>query len=329
MDKISVIVPCYNVALYIRRCVDSIIDQTYRDLEIILVDDGSTDETGKLCDDLLKLDPRIKVVHKENGGLSDARNAGIDEATGEYYSFVDADDYLELDAYENMIAEMKSPEISLISAGIVVEDLKGNRTYNMNEQCVVLNREEAFVNLFGSVRTIGQSSCNKLFRKQLFCELRYKRGIVNEDMELLPKLLDLCNQVVLLNKPVYHYVRREGSITESEFSMWKYQGAKIPYDALTLCREKYQHIVPYAHYYVMDSLFKLYRELISSRNRGQFQKEEHSLRFRIVREYFFCLIRRSEIRECMIKVKNMAIVAILGIDLNEKLISLKNKILKK
>lgn len=327
MNKISVIVPCYNVAGYLERCVDSIVNQTYRELEIILVDDGSSDTTGELCDRLAMTDSRIKVVHKENGGLSDARNAGIDVARGDFYAFVDGDDYLEADAYEAMILEMKDSNVSLVSAGIIVEDIEGNKRINMSEEYLVLSKEEAFINLLGPVRTIAQSSCNKLFRKHLFQELRYKKGIINEDTELLPKILDQCSRVVLLNKPVYHYVRRKGSITESEFSMWKYDGNRIAYDTLLFCKKKYPQLVPYAHYYVMDSLFKLFSELTVSSNRRRFRKQEHLLRAGIVKEYFTCAIQKSIRSECGERIRNMAITAFFGVELTKQLVNFKYRIL--
>ncbi len=328
MSKISVVIPCYNVEPYLERCVSSVIGQTYPELEIILVDDGSTDATGELCDKLSKTDARIKVIHKENGGLSDARNAGIDVAEGEFYSFVDGDDYLEPDAYEMMTKEMKSGDVSLVSAGIVVENINGYKHINMSNESLILNREEAFLNLLGPTRTIGQSSCNKLFRNHLFQGLRYKRGIINEDMEILPKILDRCNHVVLLNKPVYHYIRRSGSITESEFSIWKYQGIRNAYDTLDLCKEKYPQLGGYAHYYVMDSLFKTYQELRRSSNCNTFWKQEYSLRLRIIREYFYCSNQDDVMYECGERIKNMAIIALFGENLIPKLVSLKHRIMK-
>lgn len=328
MNKISVIIPCYNVVPYLERCVTSVVNQTYQELEIILVDDGSTDETGKLCDSLAQKDSRIKVVHKENGGLSDARNAGINVAEGNFYSFVDGDDYLEPDAYEMMISEMKNDNVSLVSAGMIVENINGNKHVNMSRERLILNKEEALLNLLGPVRTIGQSSCNKLFRKQLFHELRYKKGIINEDMELLPKILDICNLVVLLNKPVYHYIRRSGSITESEFSMWKYEGIRNAYDTLDLCKRKYPQLVGYAHFYTMDSLFKTYYELRSSSNYRIFRKQEYSLRFRIIREYLCCINRDKVMNECGERVKSMAITALFGEGLLPKLVSLKHRIMR-
>lgn len=328
MNKISVIIPSYNVEPYLERCVESVVNQTYRELEIILVDDGSTDATGELCDSLAVTDSRIKVVHKENGGLSDARNAGIDVAEGDFYSFVDGDDYLEKDAYEIMISEMTNDDVSLVSAGIVAEDIKGNKHLNMSKERLILSKEDALLNLLSPVRTIGQSSCNKLFRKQLFRELRYKKGIINEDMELLPKILDICNLVVLLNKPVYHYVRRSGSITESEFSMWKYEGIKNAYDTLDLCKRKYPKMVSYAHFYVMDSLFKTYHELRSSNNYRAFRKQEYSLRFRIIKEYFYCIKQDKVMSECRERVRNIAITAFFGEKMLPKLVVIKHRLMR-
>ena len=116
-EKISVIVPVYNVEQYLERCVDSIINQTYKNLEIILVNDGSTDNSGQLCDELAKKDDRIRVIHKKNGGLSDARNVGIDEAESELIGFIDSDDYIDEDMYELLINNMKNANADLSMCG--------------------------------------------------------------------------------------------------------------------------------------------------------------------------------------------------------------------
>ena len=327
MNTISVIIPCYNVAPYLQCCVNSILNQTYVNLEVILVDDGSTDETGTLCDELLQLDKRIKVVHKNNGGLSDARNAGIDVATGDFLSFVDGADYLELNAYELMVAEMQNAEVSLVSAGILGEDVNGNKSALISGQYLCLTKEEAFINLLGSKRTIGQSSCNKLFRKELFATLRYKKGIINEDMEILPKILDLCNKIVLLNIPIYHYIKRSGSITELEFSLWKYQSIHIADDTLAFCKQKYPDLVPYAYYYRLDSLNKMYEEIVNSINRKSFWWKEFVIRVKIC--YGYCLyIRNKTVRNMYGKdLKNLTIRAFLGIGLTDKLVRFKENIM--
>ena len=234
---ISVIVPSYNVELYLERCVQSLVSQTYTDLEIILVDDGSTDGTGELCDKLARRDHRIKVIHKENGGLSDARNAGIKIATGEYYSFIDGDDFIEADTYECMISEMADPAVSIVAGGFFVTDIKGHTVVSVSPKRQRLTKEEAFMDLFGR-NYITQSSCNKLFRSSLFDEVRYKKGILNEDQEILPRLLDIGNHVVLLDKPVYHYIKKPGSITSSDYSMERYRAIEIERDIYRMCRKK-------------------------------------------------------------------------------------------
>lgn len=326
MNKISIIVPCYNIAPYLQRCVDSILNQTYSNFELILVDDGSTDKTGELCDELEQLDERIKVVHKQNGGLSDARNAGIDIADGDFLAFVDGDDYLEINAYELMIAEMQDAEVSLVSAGMITEDINGNINKLMNETKAKLSREEAFANLLGNNRTIGQSSCNKLFRKQLFEQLRYKKGIIYEDMQLLPQILDICEKVVLLNVPVYHYVKRSGSITENKFSRWKYEGRKIADEAIDICKQKYPSLVSYAYYYKLDSVNKMYEELILSVNRKEYKKEELILRVKICLCYLKCMRYTIIRKQFGQRMKNVTITAFLGAELTHKLIDWKARI---
>ena len=327
MNTISVIIPCYNVAPYLQRCVNSILNQTYVNLEVILVDDGSTDETGTLCDEMLQLDKRIKVVHKHNGGLSDARNAGIDVATGDFLAFVDGDDYLELNAYELMVAEMQNAEVSLVSAGIIIEDIKGNESILMNDSKVLLSKEEAFINLLGNKRTIVQSSCNKLFRYELFEHLRYKKGVINEDTQLLPFLLDICNKVLLLNKPVYHYIKRPGSLTQSAFSIWKYNGIKHADEMMSLCKRKYPFLISYANYYKLDTLNKMYEELFASENRKEYHKEEMILRCKIVFRYMICLKYPNLKNESGQRIKNMALTAFLGRELTDKLVAWKNTII--
>mgnify|MGYP000037330124 FL=1 len=326
MKKISIIVPCYNVAPYLRRCVDSILNQTYSNFELILVDDGSTDKTGILCDELCQLDARIKVIHKKNGGLSDARNAGIDIATGDFLAFVDGDDYLEINAYELMVTEMQDADVSLVSAGMITEDINGNINKLMNETKVKLSREEALANLLGNNRTIGQSSCNKLFRKQLFEQLRYKKGIIYEDMQLLPQILDICEKVVLLNVPVYHYVKRSGSITENKFSRWKYEGRKIADEAIDICKQKYPSLVPYAYYYKLDSVNKMYEELILSVNRKEYKKEELILRVKICLCYLKCMRYTIIKKQFGQRMKDVTITALFGVKLTHKLVDWKARI---
>lgn len=325
---ISVIVPSYNVAPYLQRCVDTLIDQTYSDLEIILVDDGSTDDTGKLCDRIAEGDSRIKVIHKENGGLSDARNAGIDIATGAFYSFIDGDDFIEPDTYEVMMKEMNDPLVSMVAGGFIVTDVQGNTRISMSPERQYLTKEEAFMDLLGGENYITQSSCNKLFRSSLFEKVRYKEGILNEDMEILPRLLDVSNRVVLLNKAIYHYIKKPGSITTADYSMERYRAIEIERDIYLMCRNKYPKLEPYASYYELKSLYEMLRNLTESGNRKDFKAQEFKLRCIILTVLIRCH-KWQEIKSLYgNKMKEYGLVTLLGAQNVKRLVHLKQKIKK-
>lgn len=323
---ISVIVPSYNVAPYLQRCVDSLIGQTYSDLEIILVDDGSTDDTGILCDRIAEGDSRIKVIHKENGGLSDARNAGIDIATGEFYSFIDGDDFIEPDTYEVMMKEMNDPQVSIVAGGFIVTDVQGNTRISMSPERQYLTKEEAFMDLLGGKNYITQSSCNKLFRSSLFEKIRYKKGILNEDMEILPRLLDVSNDVVLLNKAVYHYIKKPGSITTADYSMERYRAIEVERDIYLLCKNKYPKLQPYASFYELKSLYEMLCNLVGCANHKDFKLQELIIRFKIVSVVIRCKRWREISNIHKEEMKTYFLNALIGINNIDKLVKLKRKI---
>lgn len=324
---ISVIVPSYNVEPYLERCVQSLRDQTYTDLEIILVNDGSTDGTGELCDRLAGKDHRIRVVHKENGGLSDARNAGINIAQGEFYSFIDGDDFIETDTYESMIAEMTDPEVSVVAGGFIVTDIRGETTVSVSPKRQKLTKEEAFMDLFGR-SYISQSSCNKLFRSSLFTEIRYKKGIINEDMEILPRLLDIGDHVVLLDKPVYHYIKKPGSITSSDYSMERYRAIEIEKDIYRMCKEKYPQLKPWAGYYELKSLFGMLCNLDRCRNKNDFKIQELNIRRKIIYTAFRCICWKEVMDRHGKEVKIYVINALAGFGNIKRLVQFKEKMQK-
>lgn len=218
--KVSVIVPVYNVKAYLQRCVDSIRNQTYDNLEIILVDDGSTDGSHTLCDQMAQIDKRIVVVHKKNGGLSDARNAGIEHATGEVFSFIDGDDYVDPQMYEVMLAAFDT-HVSMVVCGRTIISSDGIHLENVvwnAEQNVVLSKEECYRAFFKEgYNGFDVSCCNKIFRRKLFEKQRFKKGLISEDIECLYRILDRVENCVCVNKCFYKYALREGSISYSSF----------------------------------------------------------------------------------------------------------------
>lgn len=322
MELISVIVPAYNVKSYLERCVNSIINQTYENLEIILVDDGSTDGTGTICDKMAQEDPRIIVIHKENGGLSDAKNAGLEVCKGDFISFIDSDDYIEPDMYKCMMEEMKDESVSLVTVGFIVTEADGSNHMMGAQQRMKLTKEDAFINLFEKAEMFP-SSVNKLYRRFLFENLRFRKGMINEDTEIIPKILNICDAVTLLDKALYHYVLRNGSITQSDFAIRDYEGIAVYATAVEVCKSNYPKLLPYANYYELNRIYETYVRLAKSKNRRKLWKQEISLRYQIAKKTVRCLkwqqIRHKYCRELQI----YSVAAIIGYPLTYRLMMIK------
>ncbi|MBE5825476.1 MAG: glycosyltransferase [Butyrivibrio sp.] len=215
-DVISVIVPVYNVSNYLKRCVSSITEQTYRNIEIILVDDGSTDESGAFCDEIVETDGRIKVFHQDNQGLSGARNTGIDNATGRYVFFCDSDDYLQTDALEKMLGRLKRDNADVVACGIAnVFDTDGAQ----NDKSEIFTspnpgRWSGRESVIQMMRTnnVCTVAWNKLYKEELFENVRFPLGVQNEDEATTYKLLYKAKIVSFLPETLYKYYQRELSI---------------------------------------------------------------------------------------------------------------------
>ena len=217
--KISVIVPIYNTLSTLKRCVDSICGQTYENLEIILVDDGSTDGTGKLCDTFADVDQRISVYHKENGGASSARNLGLQKACGDYIGFVDSDDYIDEDVYGSMAKLVMENNYPVVQISRDERDEEGNRL----EDVCIPPKEMRFCDSETFLKELllhqGDCSfCTKLVKKELFEKYRFPEGELNEDFKLLTQMLMQIEGIVILPKQGYHVVCRADSTTRKHSS---------------------------------------------------------------------------------------------------------------
>lgn len=257
-ETISVIVPVYQVEALLPRCVSSIQNQTYEQLEIILVDDGSADNSGKLCDEFARKDPRIRVLHKENGGLSSARNAGLDVATGAYIAFVDSDDYLVPEAYAWMLDAMKRHNVPMACAGRYDVDADtGEKTVGLcPEREEVISGEEMAGRIF-TWDHCDSSACDKLYRRSLFAHHRYPEGVVCEDLPVTYRLALEAGQVAMLDKPVYHYYHRSGSITTAALSDKTFHYSRHTAEIYRDIRENYPNILPPARFLRVRSLYHL------------------------------------------------------------------------
>lgn len=209
-DLISVIVPIYNVSNFVKKCIESLINQTYENLEIVLVDDGSTDESGKICENYATRDSRICVYHKENGGLSDARNYGIEHAHGEFYAFVDGDDWIHPQMYEILITFIKKENADIVTCGFERKNMFFDEKYiDITNVCYqVLTREQAL----SDIEVPLVVAWNKLYKKQIFNECRYPVGRLHEDEFVIHRIFWQCNKIVTIDMPLYFYTERETSI---------------------------------------------------------------------------------------------------------------------
>lgn len=241
MEKISVIVPVYKVEAYIDRCIQSIVDQTYKNLEIILVDDGSPDNCGVICDEWAAKDCRIKVIHKKNGGLSDARNAGLAVATGALISFVDSDDWIEPTFMDELYAAMVENNADIAECDV---------TY-VNEAGRVLNiRMTADVTIQGKLDALTrlvledgvyQTVWNKLYRCYVIDGLLFEKGKCNEDDFWTYQVFDEIERLTVVHKPLYNYLQRGSSIMGADYSLKRLDGLEARFQRMKYL-QKYEKL---------------------------------------------------------------------------------------
>lgn len=217
IDKVSIIVPIYNVEKYLPKCIESIIVQTYTNLEIILVNDGSPDNSRIICDEYSKKDHRIKVINKENGGLSDARNTGLDVATGDYISFIDSDDYIHEEYCETLLNLLKKFDADIAQCEFLKVYEKGINNFNIEtcaveQKITVLSNKDVLNNLYNEHYISTVVVWNKLYKRELFEQIRFPKGKVHEDEYTTYKVLFGTKKVVCTSKQMNFYLQRPDSI---------------------------------------------------------------------------------------------------------------------
>lgn len=217
---ISVIVPIYNVENYLEDCINSILNQSYKELEIILVDDGSPDSCGKICDKYAEKDSRITVIHKKNGGLSDARNTGINVANGEYLSFVDSDDLLHKDFYLTLFNMLIDNNADISSCNFL--KFTGEKISDKsikNPIIKTISNIDALNDLYTDKYVNYIVACNKLYKATLFKDLKFPVGKIHEDEFTTPKVLFKANKIAVTEEELYYYRQTPNSITNSQFNI--------------------------------------------------------------------------------------------------------------
>ncbi len=260
MAKVSVIVPVYKVEKYLETCVKSLLGQTLTDIEIILVDDGSPDACGQMCDDFAESDPRVKVIHKENGGLSDARNAGITAATSQYIGFVDSDDYVAPDMYATLYGDISRHGADVAICGLYdCYKTKKIPQFAGNERLILDNEEALGLALEGIKFSVN--AVNKLYKKSLFDEIKFPQGKLSEDAFTIPQILARARTVIFDSRPKYFYVHRGESITTSAFKAQDFNVVEAYEQNLRLVEARFPGLrrqaefrLLWAHMYVFDKM---------------------------------------------------------------------------
>ena len=300
---ITVIIPVYKVEEYLPKCIDSIINQTYRNLEIFLVEDGSPDRCGEICDEYARKDSRIRVIHKVNGGLSDARNAALDQMTGEYVTFVDSDDYVSIDYVEvlwNLIDEYQS-EIAVT----LPQTFKGEEC-KIKNQCPTMRtswtKYEALENMFYQ-ELFDNMACAKLYHHSLFKEIRFPKGLLFEDLATTYKLFLLSNRIAYRNYRSYYYLLRENSIEGSVFSEAKMNSAMAVIEQMNSDRDILRPVSKAYYCRMVSFLFHILLQMPPSYSRKD-------MLFREIKKYRWRVLIDSKARK---KARIGCLLSYLGI----------------
>jgi len=276
MEKVSIIIPVYNIEQYIRKSVESAVNQTYSDIEIIIVNDGSTDSSLKIVKEYARIDSRIKIINKNNGGLSSARNAGLDQLSGSFILFLDGDDYLDRNAVSILLKPFidNQIDISVGSADNIylkgTKDLFNDTSYRLQSETI--KSIDAVKMYYEDKKTILLSSCFKLYRKELFDNLRFNDGVIHEDAYIFPILFGRARNVALCSNILFHYVHRENSITSSKLTT-KYIEEDLKYHRYLCDYYKGTEIYKMAYLDFCDTLINLGKKCDDINYRHKMQKD--------------------------------------------------------
>ncbi len=258
---ISVIVPVYNVAQYLEKSIASIQKQTYQNLEIILVDDGATDESGRLCDSIAELDDRVSVLHKKNEGLSQARNDGMKQAHGDYLIFIDSDDYIHPEMIQSLYEQLIQEDADVSSCGVMNVYANDESPQSANQDDYFVCDPQTFLKEYLIGEKIPGTICNKLIKKEISTALSFPKGLIYEDAYYHFDLIKLAKKYVVNTKPYYYYFHRGDSITTKPY-------AEKDLAYIDIYQKFYNEVVKnypdlkevaffrlaYAHFFIMDKM---------------------------------------------------------------------------
>lgn len=318
MAKIDVIVPVYNVERYLEKCIDSIINQTFRDFNLLLVDDGSTDKSGEICDRYAQRYAFIRVIHKENGGASDARNRGLEESGSEYIAFLDSDDYIDVHYLEILysILSRNHADLAVCSMRNVLDEQSGRKHFprkaasfgkgfktggNFREKVVlpteiiskaeVISRAEAYRRIL-TCDDMYVCSCSKLYHRKLFDGVRYPVGEICEDTYIINQIIENSSRIVCTRYAGYYYVRRKGSAWHQGMTPMHKAAVRNAKRLWRFIKERYPEVEDAAKIFYLNNCIQLINFMVVGSG-NTYEKACRKLRRTVVREWRFFLHSRD------------------------------------
>lgn len=278
-NMVSIIIPVFNSAKFLDKCITSVIEQTYKNIEIILVDDGSTDNSLNICNSYAKRDNRIKVISQQNKGVSAARNAGLSYATGEYIGFVDSDDYISNDMYEKMITSGHKYNADIIECGCYIIDENENIQSVINLKDDVSSDQHNYIkNYFMKVNTTNYN-VNKIFKNTILEGFKYPNLKYSEDFYLNVYALLKCTTKVTISEICYFYLKHSNSASQIRFNKHKLDIIKSGKEVLDMINHKYPDLTIYVVLFILNNIRTIYKQIIEIKDDNQIYKRS------IIKEY--------------------------------------------
>lgn len=319
MPKVSIIIPVFNVENYLERCLKSVICQSFKDIEIIIINDGSTDKSFEICKKFAEFDKRIILINQENSGVSAARNTGINIATGKYLSFVDSDDFIAPDMIEFLLNNLEKNNTDIATCGMYdcyiqnnnkIKKICNKKKYKNNHG--IINSHEALQEIFINGK-VSLFIYDKLYKRELFNNLRFSENIIYEDAEIMPKIITRANKIFYNFVPKYYYLRHENSITSSKFKKQDLDIIKISKQNLEFIKKNYNYALKQAEFRFFWSCLALIDKIIWSNI--NFENFENILKF--VKKNKFNIINNKYFT---LKRKLIFILLIININIYKKII---------
>lgn len=266
--KISVVVPVYNVEAYLEKCIDSILNQTFRDIEVILVNDGSTDRSGYICDEYAKIDKRIKVIHKINEGVSSARNQGISIAKGDYIGFIDSDDIVANNMYETLYSLCITNDADISSCRNIRffnESDISSMYVSIKNSITRIYEKENIIKAYYSGKLNEVAVWNKLYKKELFETIEFPKGRIYEDVSIMYKLYLSSNRLVEIEDTLYFYRFNPNSITNKGFSSNRFDIVNLYQEQYQIMSKAYPKVCEQIKYDYFHNLRRIFVDIINDK----------------------------------------------------------------